>query len=230
MVFTAVGGCQPLREPAWCASVGAGSGPCPKNSSTSASKGSLQQQPHGQSGDLLKDQGQVTSDTNSSSISARVRSMGDTRPATGVGPPSCFRRFEETYACRAFTPGTGRSLAPALQEFFGSAAGLSAADVGRPGRPTFRPLAVVTSPTATPCGMAAEFREALEANHSYRAALWTDLLAFRGVPLTLAALVALPRHGRRLSQSSPSSSRLWSARWCGIRGGQAEWTDGRSKR
>jgi hypothetical protein len=48
------------------------------------------------------------SDANSSSISARARSVGDTRPATGVGPPSCSRRFEGTYARCAFTPGAGR--------------------------------------------------------------------------------------------------------------------------
>ena len=48
------------------------------------------------------------SDANSSSISTRMRSVGDTRRAPGVGPLSCFSGFEGTYARCTFTPGTGR--------------------------------------------------------------------------------------------------------------------------
>ena len=97
-----------MRTPARCSSVRRWSRGRPKNSSTSASKAVCSSSRTLRRATSSKTSARGWSDANSSSISARARSVGDTRPATGVGPPSCSRRLEGTYARCAFTPGTGR--------------------------------------------------------------------------------------------------------------------------
>ncbi|HLI43489.1 MAG TPA: hypothetical protein VKU92_03355 [Acidimicrobiales bacterium] len=70
--------------------------------------GGLHEQPHPEPGHLLQHLAQLPSRAERSSISARMRSIGDTRVVTGVGSFLCLQASRGTYARRLFTPRTGR--------------------------------------------------------------------------------------------------------------------------
>jgi len=88
VVFTATGGCQPLRDPAGASSSLRSYLARPKNASTSASIDCCMRSRTVSRPTSSKTAARSRSELNSASISARTRVVGDTRGATGVGPPS----------------------------------------------------------------------------------------------------------------------------------------------